>query len=203
MTTEILIKPRENKKPKALRREGQIPATLYGPEIEAQSIQLNAKDFSKVPFEDYNRLITLKGDQEHEALIKTVQKDFITREVQNIEFYKIKRGHKVTMKVAIKFTGDSPAVKMGADFVPMHQEAHIKCFPRHIPYFIEVNISSLKASGDHITFADLNINREEIEILDPAQEIICKAESKKKDHTVEPVEAPAAEGEAKAEEAKA
>lgn len=185
MSVELQIKARENKKPKALRREGTIPATLYGPEIEAKNIQLNAKEFSKVDFADYNRLMTLKGEEEHEALIRNVQRDFISHEVQNIEFYKIKRGHKVTMKVAFKFIGDSPAVKLGADFVPVHQEAHIKCLPKDIPYFIEVDISSLKESGDHITFADLNIDREVIEILDPNKEIICKAETKKKDHTLE------------------
>lgn len=200
MSVELQVKSRENKKPRALRREGAIPATLYGPEIEPMNIQLDAKEFSRVPYADYNRLITLKGDQEHEALIKKVQKDFVTREVQNIEFYKIKRGHKITMKVGIKFKGDSPAVKMGADFVPVHQEVHIKCLPKNIPYFIEVDISELKESGDHITFADLKINRDEIEVLDPDKEIICKAETKKKDHTIEP-EPAAAEATAEGAEA--
>lgn len=197
MSVELQVKSRENKKPKALRREGLIPATLYGPEIEPLSIQLNAKEFSKVAYADYNRLITLKGDQEHEALIKKVQKNFVTREVQNIEFYKIKRGHKITMKVAVKFNGTSPAVKLGADFIPVHQEVHIKCLPKDIPYFVEVDITCLKENGDHITFADLQIDREKIEVLDPDKEIICKAETKKKDHMIEPDPvAEAAEGEA-------
>ncbi len=193
MVVEIAVQTRENKKPRALRREGQIPATIYGPDIEPMDIQLCAKAFSRVPFEEYSHLINIKeGANEHEALIKDIQRDFVTREVQSIQFYKIKRGHKVSMKVAIKTQGESLAVKMGADLVIVHKEAHIRCFPRHIPNVITVDISKLDNDGDHITFADLVINREEIEILDPEQEIICKVQTKRTDHTIEPV-APVAE----------
>ena len=188
MAVELKIKHREKKNPRALRKEGSIPATLYGPDFEDMDIQLSAKDFSRVPFEDYTHLIHLKTETEdHEVLIKNIQKDFVSREVMNIQFYKIKRGHKVTMKVALKFTGVSNAVRLGADFVAPHKEVNVRCFPRHIPQFIEVNISSLENPGDTITFADLVINKEEIEILDPSKEIICKAETKKTDHTIEPV----------------
>ncbi len=188
MVVEIAVKSRENKTPRALRREGTIPATLYGPEIEPMNIQLSAKEFSRVPFEDYSHLIHLKdGGTDHEALIKDIQRDFVSREVQSIQFYKVKRGHKVTMKVAIKIKGESQAVKMGADLVSVHKEAHIRCFPRHIPYFLEVDISKLDNDGDHITFDDLQINREEIEVIYPGQEIICKVQSKRTDHTIEPV----------------
>lgn len=189
MAVHLPVNPRDKQKARALRREGIIPATLYGPEIQAKNIQLSAKDFSKVAFEDYTHLIFLKNPDgsEEEALIKNIQRDFVSREILNIEFYKIKRGHKVNMKVALKFVGDSAAVKFGADLVTIHKEAHIRCFPRHIPYFIEVDISKLANPEDHITFADLNINREEIEILDPGSELICKAETKRKDHTLEPL----------------
>lgn len=207
MATELQVKPRENKKSKALRREGQIPVTLYGPEIESMSLQLGAKEFSQVPFADYSQLIHLKGEgsEDHEVLIKDIQRNFVSRDVQSIQFYKVKRGHKITTKVSFKFVGVSPAVKIGADFVVGHKEAHIRCLPKDLPYSIEVDISSLAKDGDHITFADLNINREELEILDPEKEIICKAQAKRADHTIETeaaTEGEAAEGEAAGEDKK-
>jgi large subunit ribosomal protein L25 len=205
MAVEIKIEKRAtNKKPGVLRTEGTIPATLYGPEIEPQNIQLNAKDFSKVNFHDYTHLIQLKGDgEEHEALIKNIQRDFVTRDVLNIEFYKVKRGHKVTMKVELKFTGVSQAVKTGSDMVAIHKEANIKCLPKDIPYFIEVDISKLENNGDFLTFADLNFDREKIELLEPEKEIVCKAEAKRTNvvETSAPGEE-TTEGEAKSEEAK-
>ncbi|MDD9898516.1 MAG: 50S ribosomal protein L25 [Candidatus Melainabacteria bacterium] len=208
MAIELQVKPRENKKARALRREGQVPVTLYGPEIEPINLQLDAKEFSHLPFADYTHLINLKqdGQEDHEVLIKEIQRDYVSRDVQSIQFYKVKRGHKVNTKVTLKFVGVSQAVKLGADLVTVHKEAHVKCLPRHIPYSIEVDISSLAQDGDHITFNDLNVNREELEILDPAKEVICKAQTKRKDHTIEATpaeEAAPAEGEEAAAEAPA
>jgi large subunit ribosomal protein L25 len=203
MAVELQIKPRDKKNPRALRKIGLIPATLYGPDFDSIDIQLSAKDFSKLPVEEYTHLIHLKTENdEHEVLIKDIQKDYLSRDVMNIQFYKIKRGHKVTMKVALKFTGVSNAVRLGADFVIPHKEANVKCFPRHIPQFIEVNITALENPGDTITFADLVVNRDEIEILDPAKEIICKAETKKVDHTIEPIAPVSTEPSASTESAK-
>lgn len=187
MAVTLEIKSRENKKPKVLRKSGIIPATIYGPEIEAMNIQLDEKSFSKVPYADYTHLINLKeANNTHEVLIKNIQRDFLTRKVLNIEFYKVMKDHKLNAKVAFKFIGESKAVKLGADFVVNHKEAHIRCLPRNIPYAIEVDISVLENPEDHITFADLKIS-DEIEVLDPDLEIICKAVIAKKDHTIEPV----------------
>lgn len=200
MAIELQVRPRENKKARALRREGQIPATIYGPEIEPINLQLGAKDFSQVPFADYTHLIDLKdGGEGHEVLIKEIQRNYVSRDVQSIQFYKIKRGHKVTTRIAFKFIGVSPAVKLGADFVIGHKEAHVKCLPKNIPYSIEIDISVLKEDGDHITFSDLKLDPELLELLDPVKEIICKAQTKRTDHTIEATpaeEAVAAEGEA-------
>jgi large subunit ribosomal protein L25 len=189
MVTTLEITKRDmSHKANVLRREGLIPATVYGPDTEPFSIQLDAKNFKKVPVQDHKRLIELKIVSESESietLIKNIQRDNVSGEILNIEFYKIKRGHELTTKVPLKFVGNSEAVKMGADFVLIHSEANIRCLPRHIPSFLEVSLDSLKSSGDQITFADIDKN-ENISILEPPKEIICKAESKRKDHTIEP-----------------
>lgn len=201
MARELTVEKRntEEKNPRELRREGFIPATVYGPDIDSYSVQLDAKEFSKLPVEDYTHVIDLKhkdGDS-FDTLIKHIQRNFVSGEVQNIEFYKLKKGHKVQTVVKLKYANDSEAVKMGADLVAIHDEAHIKCLPRQIPSFIEVDLSALKEDGDHITFGDLKIE-EGIELLEPAAEIICKAETKKITHDIEEPTAPA-EGEEGAE----
>lgn len=173
-------------KAKALRREGYIPATIYGPDFESQNIQLSAKDFSKVSFDDYNHIFHLKlANQDHEALIRNIQRNFLTREVLNIEFYKIKSGSKIDTKISLKFTGVAPAVKLGADLLTFHQEAHIRCLPRDLPDFIEVDLSSLKEFDDVISFADLKIDRSKIEVTDLAEDLICKVEEKRVDHSLD------------------
>lgn len=190
MALTLEIKAREEKKPNALRREGIVPATVYGPDMEPASIQLEAKAFSKISFEDHKHLINLVGGPtEYEVLIKNVQKDFLTREVLNIEFYKVMKGHKLNAKVGIKFVGESKAVKLGAELVTIYKEVHVRCLPKDIPNYFEIDVSKLENPDDHITFADINVDRSIIEVLDPAAEIICKAQLSRKSHAVE---APAA-----------
>lgn len=181
MATELKIEKREkNSKPRALRRAGVIPATVYGPELEeALNIQINGKDFQKVSFKDYKHLIELKdGETVHESLIRNVQKDFVTGEILNIEFYKVKSGHKLTTKVALKFIGDSPAAKMGCDIVTQYSEMSVRCLPRDIPEDFKIDLAILKKAGDMVHFSDLDLG-DKLELLDPGAEIIAKAVAKR------------------------
>ncbi len=184
---ELNIESREQaSKPRALRRSGYIPATMYGPDFEPTNIQVSAKDFSRVAFDDYNHIFHLKlAGKDHEALIRNIQRDFLTREVLNIEFYKIKSGSKIDTKVTLKFVGVAPAIKLGADFVVLHQSAHIRCLPRDLPDHIEVDVSVLKEFEDQITFDDINIDRAKIEITDLGEDLVCKVEEKRIDTTLD------------------
>lgn len=181
MATELKIEKRkEDSKPRALRREGLIPATVYGPELEdAIDIQVAAKDFQKVTFKDYKHLIELKDtDTTHEALIRNVQKDFVTGEILNIEFYKVQKGHKLNTKVALKFVGDSAAAKMGCDIVTQFTDMSVRCLPRDIPEDFIIDLSALKRAGDLIKFGDLDLG-DKLELLEPPAEIIVKAVAKR------------------------
>lgn len=204
----------EGIKARAMRREGRIPATVYGPEIEATSLEVDAVEFRRIPFKEYTHIIQLEaeGKDAMDVLIRNVQKDFINGDVKNLEFYKVKPGHKLTTRVMLEFVGDSEAVKMGADLVTVHKEVHVRCLPRQIPYNVIVDLSKLEKDGDYLTFGDLEYG-EGVECLDPAGEIVCKAETKRKDHAkaieaedaaaAEAAANEAAEGEAKSDEAKA
>lgn len=197
-------------KPNQIRREGLVPATVYGPEIEPESLTVDYREFSRVPFSEYNHIIELEkeGQDKFDVLIKNIQRNYVSREPLNIEFYKVKKGHKVSTKVTIEFIGDSEAVRMGADLVTMHKEVHVRCIPRKIPREVKVDLSVLKTTEDHVTYADLKLD-DEVEILDPLNEIICRAETKKVDHSqaiaaedAAAAAAPVAEATADAEAAK-
>ncbi len=184
MAVTIEIETRDNSiKPGALRREGFIPATIYGPNFKSRNIQLNARAFRRVPFKEYTHLVRLEetGAEVIDALIKNVQKNYIDGSVQNIEFYRIDKTRKLNTRVVFEFVGVSEAVRNGADLFVGHKEAHVRCLPNQIPDSIQVDISALVTETDHITFADLKL-ADGIEILDPDTEIICKAETRKIDH---------------------
>lgn len=196
-TVKLEVKKRDKKtqKPRALRREGFIPATVYGPDTDPQDLIICQKDFRQIPFSDYTHIIELspEGAEPFNTLIKDIQKQPVSGEVQNIEFYKLKKGHKVNIRVTLKFINNSEAVKMGAELLTAYQEVHLKCLPKSIPDHVEVDLSLLKEAEDTVTFADLKLG-EDIELLDPPAEIICKAETKKKSY--EEATPVAAEGDA-------
>jgi len=184
MALTIEIEARDNStKPGALRREGMIPATIYGPNFKSRNVKLNARAFRRVPAKEYTHILKLEeaGAEAVDALIKNVQKNYLNGEVQNIEFYRIDKTRKLNTRVVFEFVGASEAVRNGADLVVAHKEAHIRCLPSQIPDSIQIDITALKTEADHITFADLKL-ADGIEILDPETEIICKAETRKIDH---------------------
>ncbi len=192
---------------KALRREGLIPATIYGPDTESHSVQLDARAFKRIHPSEYTHIFELSGDagEPYTALVKRVHKKPVTDEILNVEFYKLMKGHKVTIKVALDFVNASEAVKMGAELMIIHSEAHIKCLPRQIPDDLKVDLSLLKEEGDTFTFGQIEMP-EGVELLDPPKENVCKAEAPKiaiieddSPATAEGAEGEAAEGEAKAE----
>ncbi len=184
MAVTIEIEARdEQTKPGALRRQGFIPATIYGPNFKSRNIRLNARTFRRISQRDYTHLVRLEeaGAESMDALIKNVQKNFLNGEVQNIEFLRIDKNRKLNTRVAFEFIGVSEAVRAGADLMVAHKEAHIRCLPSQIPEVIQIDISALKTEADHISFADLKL-ADGIEILDPLTEIVCKAETRKIDH---------------------
>ena len=59
---------------------------------ESISCQVSLKDFKKIAYKDYKHLIDLKeGSDTHEVLIRNIQKDYVSNEIKNIEFYKVKK----------------------------------------------------------------------------------------------------------------
>lgn len=194
MSKQLLIKakPRENKKPNALRREGFIPATLYGHHIEAKSIQVNQKEFSKFPYKAYSHLNTLEieGDlQSHDVLIKTVQMDPVKDTYLNIEFYQITKGEKVKLKVAIKYIGHSSAVTAGGVLLVSKNDLEVSCLPKDIPDNIEANLELITEVGGTLTVKDLKFPEGVIPTLH-GNEVLAKVEQPKT-HSVED-ETPAA-----------
>lgn len=199
MAKQLLIKAklRENKKPNALRESGFIPATLYGHSFESKSIQVSAKEFSKVPHRAYSHvnLLEVEGGENYDVLIKNVQVDPVKNIFLNVEFYRITKGEKVKVKVPIRYVGHSPAVVAGGVLIVAYNELEIQCLPKDIPDDIEVNLEEITEIGQSIHIKDLKSKvGEAIAFLQHHDEVVVRVETPK-EHKVEE-EVPAAEAEA-------
>jgi large subunit ribosomal protein L25 len=167
---------REDKKPNAIRREGNVPGTLYGPAVPSESLQINAREFSRLPAAAYSHLLELEmgNGKPVSVIIRHVQRRSTSDEVINVEFYRVNLDKKLTVTVPIKFEGVSPAVTKGAQFIEAHMEVDIECFPHDIPDFLVCNISVLKDLDSAVTFGQLKIPGT-VKVLNPLEEIVARA----------------------------
>lgn len=201
----IKAKDRENKKPNQIRREGFIPATVYGHGFTSKSIQINAKEFSKVPHKAYSHINELEINGENlPVIIRNVQTDPVYDEFLNIEFYRIKSDEKIKVKVPLNYIGHSPAVVAGGVLIVSLNEIDVQCLPKDIPDFIEVNLEDIKEIGQGIQAKDLKMP-EHIQVLTRTEELLAKVEIPRTHEVEEKVVTPeaAVPGAAPAAEAQA
>jgi len=150
MQVSIECKPRpEGSNPKALRREGQIPATLYG-HHGAQSLALtvNAKDavnlLKKASIN--NTLVDVNIADlswNGKALIREVQAHPWKRNLYHLSFFSIANQKSIEVVVPVKLVGDSAAVKRGGILEQRLTELTVRCTPTNIPESIDIDITNL------------------------------------------------------------
>jgi large subunit ribosomal protein L25 len=172
---KISVKQRETKKPGQLRRDGLVPATLYGPGQASESVQVDAKEFSRLPAAAYSHMIELDFGAKVpvNAVIRSVQRKSTTNNVLHIEFYRVRLDRKLTMTVPLKFIGISPAVTEGGQLTENFQEVEVECLPGDIPDFIEVDLAMITEIEGSIHMEDLKIS-DKIKLLNPPDEIVAK-----------------------------
>ncbi len=169
MAIKLKVKERKvlGKKVKNLRKEGIIPAELFGPKIENKHLSVSYSDFIDVYKKaGKNTIIELDIENEKETvptLVSDIQVHPIKREPLAIDFYMVSRDTKLETEVPITLTGEAPAEKEGLIIVQVLDEIGIESLPQDIPDEIEVDISNLESTQDKIYVKDLEVP-EDIEI---------------------------------------
>ncbi len=178
------------RKTKTLRREGILPANIYGKKEKSLSVQLETKSFLPV-FKEVGEtgLIELKVADEKETrpvLIHNVQFHPVDETPLHVDFYQVDLKEKVTTKVPVELIGESPAVKdkIGILIQPL-SEVEVEALPADLPEKIEVNISGLKAINDAVAVSDVKLP-EGVRVLTEGKEILVKIEPLAKEEIVAP-----------------
>lgn len=183
---------------KQLRREGYVPAVVYGKNKETDLIQIEVKALNKVLTEaGTHQLIALQVGKKKPlmTLARDIQRDSIKRSFLHVDFYAVNMREKVTAEVPLVFVGTSPAVRdLGGVLVHGLNEIEIECLPADLLASIEVNVDSLAQYNDMITVADLKVPGT-IAILTDSESMVAKVEAPVTAEALEELEAPAAEPE--------
>lgn len=158
------------KKVKMLRKEGKLPATVYGKGVEPQTISIAIPEFSKVYQEaGETGLIELTiGEKKHPVLIHTVQVDPIRNNLVHVEFHEVNLKEKVHAEVPVELIGESVAIKekIGV-LLPLMDHIEVEALPTELPEKIEVDITGLAAINDQIIVGELTIPANVTVLTDP------------------------------------
>jgi large subunit ribosomal protein L25 len=142
-----------------LRREGHIPAVVYGGDrpplpivVEEETVRELLKQAGG---ENTIFLLKLKNSsEERRAMIKELQVDPISGKFLHIDFIRVTRGHKLTISMPLELIGDSVGVRHGGRVDFVSRELGMEILPRDMFDKITVDISQLDI-GDHVRVRDL------------------------------------------------
>lgn len=181
---------------RATRREGFIPAVLYGGSSEPVAIKLERKESENIvrKLESFNIIadLILKNNGTEDKIkivLKDIQMEPIKRNILHMDFYRIKMDEYVRITVPIHLVGESPGEEQGGILEHELREIEVQALPDKIPAFIEVDISKIEI-GDVILVSDIKVS-EGVEVVENPE------------NTVLSVQAPKVEEEAEEEEAEA
>lgn len=194
------------KKVKKLRRDGKIPAHVFGKGVETEHVSVDGKTFLKT-FKEAGEtgLIDLRigAEKVRPVLVRDVSHDPITGDLIHVDFYQVNLTEKVKVPVPLVLIGEDPElVKLGEAIVLQTlNEIEVEALPTNLVEKIEVDITSLKSIDDAITLAQLNYDREKLTILADQEEVVVKlapAVSAEMEAILEEQAAEAAEAQAEA-----
>ncbi|MEE8568779.1 MAG: 50S ribosomal protein L25 [Anaerolineales bacterium] len=164
------------KKVKVLRRQGYLPAVLYGVGIESIPIKLDLKEASKViSAAGSSTLVLLKiGKKQHQVLVRETQRQVIRRGLEHVDFLKVAMDVAIRAEVPIEFVGEAPAVRdLGGVLVTELVEIEIESLPTDLPDRITVDLELLAEITDTIKVGDLSFG-EGVEVITSPDDVITR-----------------------------
>ena len=130
-----------------IRREGKVPAVLYGAKTQTLPVTLEKADIIAILKSDSgeNTLFKVRiGTDNLTAMIKDLQTDPVRDEILHLDLIRVAMDREIKVSVAVEIVGEAVGVNNEGGFVDlMCRELEIECLPSDIPEQIEVDITEL------------------------------------------------------------
>ncbi len=155
---------------KQARNDNKVPATIFGSDMEAQSVLIDRKEFDELLRElGRNAVFNIDLDgEETQVLIKNIDLSALKPEIYNVELNALTKGQKVTVPVTIVLEGLED-VKEGVVTQTLN-EVEVETDPLDIPTEITLNVSDL-VIGDTVVVSDLKVP-ENVTVIAEAEETV-------------------------------
>ncbi|WP_201526322.1 MULTISPECIES: 50S ribosomal protein L25/general stress protein Ctc [Psychrobacter] len=144
-----------------LRKQNLVPAIIYGGNEEPTAIALKLNELVKaLEFEAFfSHILTVTVDgEEHQAVIKDLQRHPAKGFPMHADFQRIVKGQKINMNVPVHFTGreDAPGTEKGGILSTLVSDIEIVCLPSNLPQYLQVDVSGMEI-GDLFRLSDINL----------------------------------------------
>ncbi|MFH1840749.1 MAG: 50S ribosomal protein L25 [Candidatus Shapirobacteria bacterium] len=186
------------RKVKKIRREGLVPANVYGKAIKSQSVQVVLREFWPV-FQAAGETglveLSLKGEEKtRPVLIHNVQLEPVSDKPLHVDFYQVNLKETLTARIPVELIGEAPAAvqSLGILIQPL-LEVEVEALPTDLPEKFEIDVTSLSEVGATIKVSELKTPAG-VKILSDPEDLLVKIDELAKEEVKpEPV---VAEGEA-------
>jgi large subunit ribosomal protein L25 len=144
---------------RAVRREGKVPAIIYGGDAAPEMLALNHNDLlTKLGHEAvYSHVLDIKVDGKTEkAILKEIQRHPSRLQILHVDFLRVSATEKVRVHVPLHFTNEETSIGVKKGGVVMHNlvDIEVSCLPSYLPEYIEVNLQGLDV-GDTVHLSDV------------------------------------------------
>ena len=144
---------------RALRREGRIPAVVYGNKLEPLSISLSERDLNTELRKEgfFNKLCDLEvGKDKVLVLPQAIALHPVTDRAEHLDFLRVSDKTKVTIEIPVKFENEEecPGIKKGGILNIVRYSVEVSCPASNIPELFVVDLTGLEL-GDSIRFSNI------------------------------------------------
>jgi large subunit ribosomal protein L25 len=161
---------------KKLRRDGKVPAVVYGGHKEPVAITVDRKAVSELIQKSEHGIRSVfllkmaDSDQQRHAMIKDLTINPISRKMTHIDFVRVVMDELVRTSVPVHIVGTAIGVKEGGLLDFQVRDLHIECFPNAIPDSIDVDVTAL-GHHDYVRIKDLKLP-EGVKVLEDAERVV-------------------------------
>lgn len=135
-----------------LRREGKIPAVLYGQKLDGEMLSISKEEMQTILRNMESGLLSTTvfelhgGKHSRKAIVKEIQYHVATYEIEHIDFLLLQDDIPVTLNVPIQVTGlaDCAGIKLGGFMRQAIRTMKVSCLPKHIPTSFKIDVKDLE-----------------------------------------------------------
>lgn len=175
---KLSVSQRTQQNIKKLRKEGNVPAVIYGKYLDQNHhVFCNKNEVLKIyqdvwtskPFS----VIDKDNSLEEMVLLQDMQVHPLTNDLLHVDFLALKKGEKVKTEVVLSFIGEAPAKKNNIWRIQFLQDQiEVEALPKNLPKEIEVDLSSLEKIHDVVFLKDISIPTG-VKVLEDAETPLC------------------------------